>query len=604
MPAVPAVLACLIFLGAYVLIATERWVGRTAAALAGAGLVLGFGISGAQEAFFSPESGIDWNVIVLLFGMMVIVSVLGETGIFEFLAIWAAKRARGRPFPLMVLLILITAVASALLDNVTTVLLVAPVTIVVCRRLGLPVVPFLLAEVFAANIGGAATLVGDPPNIIIASRAGLSFNDFLVHMAPVVVVLLVVLVLLCRWLFAGALRGDPDRVAEVLALNERDAIRDRRLLWQSLAVLVLVLGAFVAGHGLGYAPSVVALLGAGLLVAVTRVSTEVAFKDVEWGTLAFFMGLFVMVGGLVTTGVLDAVARAAAGLAEQHLPGFTLALLWGSGVLSGIVDNIPYVAATSPVVAEIVGTDDARQVLWWSLALGADLGGNFTLIGASANVVVAGIAARNGARISFGQFTRYGAVVTTATLVISTAVSMAALLRPGTGLRGRPVVPTAIDHTDRDPHRSYCPFRGDGKPGRHMIVACLRSCRVDTRPARSHTAHPAPRTDEPAAGSGTCRGRDQAGSGRRLSGTGAVGMASSPLALLAGRAPGVVRVRGGHRSGRARGGTGDGGAVDRAAATSPTVQVLMMVGGRGSSLVPRIRFGCPWAATLRRLRRR
>ena len=421
MPAVPAVLACVIFLGAYVLIATERWAGRTAAALAGAGLVLGFGISGAQEAFFSPESGIDWNVIVLLFGMMVIVSVLGETGIFEFLAIWAAKRARGRPFPLMVLLILITAVASALLDNVTTVLLVAPVTIVVCRRLGLPVVPFLLAEVFAANIGGAATLVGDPPNIIIASRAGLSFNDFLVHMAPVVVVLLVVLVLLCRWLFAGALRGDPDRVAEVLALNERDTIRDRRLLWQSLAVLVLVLGAFVAGHGLGYAPSVVALLGAGLLVAVTRVSTEVAFKDVEWGTLAFFMGLFVMVGGLVTTGVLDAVARAAAGLAEQHLPGFTLALLWGSGVLSGIVDNIPYVAATSPVVAEIVGTDDARQVLWWSLALGADLGGNFTLIGASANVVVAGIAARNGARISFGQFTRYGAVVTTATLVISTA---------------------------------------------------------------------------------------------------------------------------------------------------------------------------------------
>ena len=604
MPGVPAVLACLIFLGAYVLIATERWAGRTAAALAGAGLVLGFGISGAQEAFFSPESGIDWNVIVLLFGMMVIVSVLGETGIFEFLAIWAAKRARGRPFPLMVLLILITAVASALLDNVTTVLLVAPVTIVVCRRLGLPVVPFLLAEVFAANIGGAATLVGDPPNIIIASRAGLSFNDFLVHMAPVVVVLLGVLVLLCRWLFAGALRGDPDRVAEVLALNERDAIRDRRLLWQSLAVLVLVLGAFVAGHGLGYAPSVVALLGAGLLVAVTRVSTEVASKDVEWGTLAFFMGLFVMVGGLVTTGVLDAVARAAAGLAEQHLPGFTLALLWGSGVLSGIVDNIPYVAATSPGVAEIrrhrrrapgavvepgVGRGSRRQ-------LHPDRGQR-----------------ERGRRRYRRPQRRPDQLRAVHPLRCGRhhrdpgdqhRVFMAALLRPGTGLRGRPVVPTAIDHPDRDPHRSYCPFRGDGKPGRHMIVACLRSCRVDTRPARSHTAHPAPRTDEPAAGSGTCRGRDQAGSGRRLSGTGAVGMASSALALLAGRAPGVVRVRGGHRSGRARGGTGDGGAVDRAAATSPTVQVLMMVGGRGSSLVPRIRFGCPWAATLRRLRRR
>ncbi|MGD9697309.1 MAG: ArsB/NhaD family transporter [Thermoleophilia bacterium] len=420
MPALAAVLACLIFLGAYVLIATERWVGRTAAALGGAALVLGLGISGADEAFFSPESGIDWNVIFLLFGMMVIVSVLGETGIFEFLAIWAAKRARGRPFPLMVLLILITAVASALLDNVTTVLLVAPVTIVVCRRLGLAVVPYLLAEVFAANVGGAATLVGDPPNIIIASRAGLSFNDFLVHLAPVVLVLLVALVLLCRWLFADALHGDPDRVAEVLALDERAAIRDRRLLIQSLAVLTLVLAAFVAGHGLGYAPSVVALLGAGLLVAITRVRAEIAFRDVDWSTLAFFAGLFVMVGGLVTTGVLDAVAHAGAALADQHLPGFTLALLWGSGVLSGVVDNIPYVAATSPVVAEIVGEDPARQVLWWSLALGADLGGNLTLIGASANVVVAGIAARNGDPISFWRFARYGAVVTAVTLVIST----------------------------------------------------------------------------------------------------------------------------------------------------------------------------------------
>jgi Na+/H+ antiporter NhaD/arsenite permease-like protein len=417
MPTTWAVIAACVIL----LIATERWVPRTAAALGGAGLVLALGISGAEDAFFSPESGVDWNVIFLLLGMMIIVSVLGETGIFEFLAIWAAQRARGRPFPLMVLLIVITAVASALLDNVTTVLLVAPVTIRVCRRLGLGPVPFLLAEVFASNIGGAATLVGDPPNIIIASRAGLSFDDFLIHLAPIVVVLTIVLVGLCRWLFASALRGDPDKVAEVLALDAREAIRDRRLLWQSLAVLAVVLVAFVAGHGLGYEPSVVALLGAGLLIAVTRVRTEVALQDVEWATLAFFMGLFVMVGGLVNTGVLDAVAQAGAVVAEQNLPAFTLALLWGSGAVSGIVDNIPYVAATSPVIAEIAGNDDARQVLWWSLALGADLGGNSTLIGASANIVVAGIAARHGAPISFWQFTRYGLVVTVVTLTISTA---------------------------------------------------------------------------------------------------------------------------------------------------------------------------------------
>src|SRR5687768_10136315 len=217
-----AVAACLIFLGAYLLIATERWVSRTAAALGGAALVLALGISDAHGAFFSEESGVGWNVVFLLLGMMIIVSVMRGTGVFEYLAIWAAKRARGRPFPLMVLLIVITASASALLDNVTTVLLVAPVTILLCQRLALPVVPYLLAEVFASNVGGTATLVGDPPNIIIASRGGLTFNDFLIHLAPVVLVLLILLIGLCRWLFADAFRTDDQRVAAILALEERE----------------------------------------------------------------------------------------------------------------------------------------------------------------------------------------------------------------------------------------------------------------------------------------------------------------------------------------------------------------------------------------------
>lgn len=421
MPApLAAIAAITIFVAAYLFIATEKVMTRTAAALGGAALVLALGITDAHGAFFSEDSGIDWNVIFLLLGMMIIVSVMRETGIFEYLAIWAAKRVRGRPFPLMALLIVITALASALLDNVTTVLLVAPVTILICQRLALPVVPYLIAEVFASNIGGTATLIGDPPNIIIASRGGLSFNDFLIHLAPVVVVLLVLLIGLCRWLFRNSFTSDPDTVAEILALDEREAIKDGRLLVQSLVVLGLVLVAFVLSHTLGYEPSVVALLGAGLLIAVTRITTETALQDVEWGTLAFFMGLFVMVGGLVNSGVLAAIAHSATGFAGNDPMAFTGVLLWGSGVLSGIVDNIPYVASMSPVVAEIIGPDGQPQHLWWALALGADLGGNATLIGASANVVVAGIAARNDFPITFWKFTRYGLIVATATLLIST----------------------------------------------------------------------------------------------------------------------------------------------------------------------------------------
>lgn len=413
----PAVLAAVIFLGAYVLIATEK-VPRTASALGGAALMLALGISGAEQAFYDEATGVDWNVIFLLLGMMVIVSVLRLTGIFEFLAIWAAKHSGGRPFRLMVLLLVITAAASALLDNVTTVLLIVPVTILICQRLGLAVVPYLIAEVLAANIGGTATLVGDPPNIIIASEAGLSFNSFLINLAPIVVVLMGVLILMCRVMFRRVFVADPDKVSDLMALREREAIRDRRLLVKSLLVLALVVVGFVSHPVTGYEPSVVALLGAGLLVAVSRVSAAEAVADVEWSTLAFFAGLFVMVGGLISTGVLGGLADALAGFASGNPLGFSTLLLWGSGIISGIVDNIPYVAAMAPVVDQLVG-DDGPRVLWWSLALGADLGGNATAIGASANVVVLGIAARNGYPISFWQFTRYGLVVTLVTLAVS-----------------------------------------------------------------------------------------------------------------------------------------------------------------------------------------
>jgi Na+/H+ antiporter NhaD/arsenite permease-like protein len=418
---VQATAAIVIFVGAYVLIASEK-VHRTAVALGGAGLMLLLHITDARGAFFSSESGIDWNVIFLLLGMMVIVSVLRRTGVFEYVAIWAAKRARGRPYRLMVMLVVLTAGASALLDNVTTVLLVVPVTFLVCERLALAPEPYLIAEVMASNIGGTATLVGDPPNIIIASRGGLTFNDFLAHLAPLVVVLMIVFCLLCRWLFRSAFRYDPDLAAEVMELEEREAVTDRRLLAQGLAVLAVVIAAFVLHPVLHYEPSVVALLGAGLLVAATRVTTEEALSEVEWPTLVFFAGLFVMVGGLVETGVIGDVSRAAADATEGRLGAATMLLLWASAGLSAIVDNIPYVATMSPIVSDLVrqhpGTDG--HVLWWALALGADLGGNATAIGASANVVVLGIAARNGTPISFWRFTRYGIVVTLVTVALAT----------------------------------------------------------------------------------------------------------------------------------------------------------------------------------------
>ncbi|MEU5994468.1 ArsB/NhaD family transporter [Spirillospora sp. NPDC047418] len=416
-----AIAAIIVFVCAYVLIASEK-VHRTAVALGGAGLMLLLHITDADGAFFSSESGIDWNVIFLLLGMMVIVSVLRRTGVFEYVAIWAAKRARGRPYRLMVMLIVLTASASALLDNVTTVLLVAPVTFLVCERLALAPEPYLIAEVMASNIGGTATLVGDPPNIIIASRGGLSFNDFLVNLAPLIVALVVVFCLLCRWLFRSAFHYDPDLAAEVMELEEREAITDRRLLAQGLGVLAIVIAAFVLHPVLHYEPSVVALLGAGLLVAATKVTTEEALSEVEWPTLVFFAGLFVMVGGLVETGVIGDVSKAAADATEGRLGVAAMLLLWASAALSAIVDNIPYVATMSPIVADLVQQHPGGDghVLWWALALGADLGGNATAIGASANVVVLGIAARNGTPISFWRFTRYGLVVTFVTVALST----------------------------------------------------------------------------------------------------------------------------------------------------------------------------------------
>ncbi|SDF75724.1 Na+/H+ antiporter NhaD [Lentzea fradiae] len=416
-----AALALAIFLIAFFFIATEK-ADKVKVVLVAAGLMAVFGLIPGSEVFFSEHEGIDWNVIFLLFGMMIIVGIVKQTGVFDYLAIWAAKKARGRPYRLMVMLMIITAIASPFLDNVTTIMLVAPVTIVVCNRLRIPAQPYLIAEVLASNIGGAATLIGDPPNIIIGSRAGLTFMDFLVHMAPVVVVIFVVFVLLTKVLFRKSFQYNAEHVESVMSLQERRAITDPAMLRRCLIVFAGVVIGFGLHAVVHIDPAIVALVGAGVMMIVTKAEPSEVLAEVEWPTLVFFMGLFVMVAGLTHTGVIETVGTwAISAFGDDYFLAAT-ALLFGSSVLGAFFDNIPYVATMTPVVEGMVAEiPDAGtgQALWWSFALGADFGGNGTAVAASANVVALGIAARAGHRISFWQFTRYGIVVT----LLSTAMA-------------------------------------------------------------------------------------------------------------------------------------------------------------------------------------
>ena len=416
-----SVVAVVVFVVAYVLIASDR-VNKTLVALAGAAIVVALPVISSDDVFYSRNTGIAWDVIFLLLGMMIIVSVLRQTGVFEYTAIWAAKRARGSPLRIMILLVLVTAFASALLDNVTTVLLIAPVTLLVCDRLEIGPAPFLMAEAFASNIGGTGTLIGDPPSIIIASRAGLSFNDFLIHVAPIVIVIIAVFVALLPRLFRGAFDVDPERVADVMSLEEREAIRDPRLLVKCGVVLVAVLAAFVAHGPLHMEPSIAALLGAGILIVISGLEHSDYLSGVEWETLLFFAGLFVMVGALVKTGVVDELSRWATEATGGHALLTTMLILAVSFVLSGVINNVPYAATMAPIVGQLVPSMVGHvhpQVLWWALVLGTDLGGNLTAVGASANVVILGIARRADSPISFSEFTRKGAIVTVISIGIS-----------------------------------------------------------------------------------------------------------------------------------------------------------------------------------------
>ena len=412
-------LAIIVFIVAYVFIASEK-ISRIAIVLAGAAAMVIIGATDADKAFYSHETGIDWNVIFLLLGMMIIVGIIHKTGLFEFLAISAIKKSSGSPKVALVYLMILAAIASAILDNVTTILLAVPMTLIVTKHLKVSPIPFILAEVFVSNIGGAATLVGDPPNIIIASKADLSFNSFLVHMAPMVILVLLVVIPMIVFLFRKELVNAPEARDAVMKLQAHDFLKDVILLKKSLGVLTLVMIAFILHSFLHLEPSIVALFGAGVLVAISGLKPRDYVQDVEWSTLIFFSGLFIMVGGLVGSGALAELSSFLKDLFAGNTQLAALSILSISAVLSGIIDNIPYVTAMSPVISDLsVGLVGRQEhVLWWSLAFGADFGGNATIIGASANVVAIGLAAKAGIHISFWKFAKYGVLVTAVSIAM------------------------------------------------------------------------------------------------------------------------------------------------------------------------------------------
>jgi len=407
-------IALAIFVATYGAIASDR-VDRTLAALLGAVAVILAGIV-SQEAGFAA---VDWNVIFLLFGMMVIAGVLRRTGVFGWLAVRTVRVARGEPMAILLLLAGITALLSAFLDNVTTIVLLVPVTLYIATTLRLSPIPFVLAEVLASNIGGTATLIGDPPNILIGSASGLTFADFLVNLTPVIILILAASAVVLAVVFRGRMTLAPGVREAVLAIDETDFISDHRLLRLGLLVLALTIAGFLFATVIHQQPATIALLGAAVLLLLARLEPEELIREVDWSTLLFFVGLFVLVEGLVATGVIATLGTGLAELTGGDQAVTTLGLLWVSAIASAFVDNIPYTATMIPVVQQLGASGLAVEPLWWALALGACLGGNATIIGASANVVAASAVARAGYPIRFGQFLRIGGMVALLSLLIS-----------------------------------------------------------------------------------------------------------------------------------------------------------------------------------------
>jgi Na+/H+ antiporter NhaD/arsenite permease-like protein len=399
------------FIATYAVIVTEK-VNRAIVSLVGAGLMITVGVLNQEAAI----RGVDFNTLGLLTGMMVIVAITRRSGIFQYVAVWSAKKVEAKPWGILLMLSIVTAVFSALLDNVTTVLLIAPVTLLITEELKVKPYPFLFAEIFASNIGGTATLIGDPPNIMIGSAVGLTFNDFLLNLAPIVPLILAVTLVIIYFIWGRGMRATEEARSRIMNFNEQEAITDVPLLKKSLFVLALVILAFVVAHPLGLEPATIAMFGAGLLLLLANVRHDAeeqsenvhhTFGEVEWVTIFFFVGLFIVVAGIEHAGLLEMLANGVLELTGGDIGITALAILWVSSIVSALVDNIPFVATLIPMIesmAPTFGGADQLMPLWWSLALGACLGGNGSLIGASANLIVAGFAERAGHRIRFLPF--------------------------------------------------------------------------------------------------------------------------------------------------------------------------------------------------------
>ncbi len=399
---------------------------RAIVALVGSGVMILVGVLDQEEAIH----GIDWNTIGLLTGMMILVSISRRSGMFQFLAIWSAKAAKAHPAGILFILQITTAVLSAFLDNVTTVLLIVPVTLAICNTLKVPVYPYLFAEIFASNIGGTATLIGDPPNILIGSQVGLTFNDFVYHLTPVIVIVMVVQAVIIHFLWGKDLKATAASEARVMKMKPAESIEDWLLLKQSLAVLTVVMVTFVLARPLHLEPATIAMSGAAVLMLLDNWAHHAekaahnihkTFGDVEWITIFFFIGLFVVVHGVDVGGLLTLLANKLVTATGGNLANAGYAILWASAFLSAIVDNIPFVATMIPLIKNMApsfGGPEHIQPLWWCLSLGACLGGNGTLIGASANLTVAGISERNGVPFRFITYTLYAAPM----MIVSVAI--------------------------------------------------------------------------------------------------------------------------------------------------------------------------------------
>ena len=413
------IIAIVVFIAVILLIMTER-VHRTAAALAGAVTLVLTGVMTADKAL----SYIDFNTIGMLVGMMILVAIIRKSGMFEYIAVRSAKAMHGDPWKIMVAFVLITAVLSSILDNVTTVLLVGPMTIAIARMLDINPVPFLMTQILASNIGGTATLIGDPPNIMIGSAAGLSFTDFLANTGVCVIFVMLALLLMMRIFYKKQVESGDIDTERVMALDPDKSISDRALMNKGIAVIILTIIGFIFHDKIGVDSAVIALTAAAVMLLISHQDVDEAISGVEWTTIVFFMSLFVVVGGLTETGVIKSLSTLVINMTNGHPVVTMVVLLWVSAILSSFLDNIPFVATLIPLVLAMQSAGMDVEPLWWAISLGACLGGNGTMVGASANVVLSDISTKHGYPITFQSYLKTGMPF----MLVSVGISMVFLL--------------------------------------------------------------------------------------------------------------------------------------------------------------------------------